>query len=141
MIIQLDSADPASTQGARHSLATLASSWGHDITDMPEDTSAMAGAGQDDRKVIDPVAHASLVLSIPSSALAALDLADRIRRRRRAQELIAGCPATRRQTYRSDRAARVAPADADRDVLDGLVERVHGCPVPARDGRPAQPGR
>ena len=34
------------------------------------------------------VSMASLVLSIPSAALAVADLADRIRKRRRAQELI-----------------------------------------------------
>jgi hypothetical protein len=39
-------------------------------------------------KAIDPVAVASLVLSIPSAALAVADLADCIRKRRRAADLI-----------------------------------------------------
>jgi hypothetical protein len=38
--------------------------------------------------VIDPVSVAALVVSIPSAALAVLDLADRIHKRRRAKELI-----------------------------------------------------
>lgn len=53
-------------------------SWGHDISEVPEGTSAIASAGQDDRKAVDPAALASLTLSIPFSALAVLHLADRI---------------------------------------------------------------
>lgn len=40
------------------------------------------------RKAIDPVAVAALVMSIPGAVLAALDLADRIAKRRRAKKLI-----------------------------------------------------
>ena len=85
MIIQLDSPDSASMQAAKRSISMLASSWGHDITGTSASTPAPARAGHDDRKVIDPAALVSLALSIPSSALAVLDLADRIRKRRRAQ--------------------------------------------------------
>ena len=49
---------------------------------------AEAAVDHDGGKVIDPVSVAALVVSIPSAALAVLDLADRIRKRRRAQELI-----------------------------------------------------
>ena len=42
----------------------------------------------DERKVIDPISLAALILSIPSAALAVLDLADRMRKRHRAQQLI-----------------------------------------------------
>jgi len=90
MIIQLDSATAETTGAARHSLEALARSWGHEITADAMDAAAAGpghGAG-DDGKVIDPVAVASLVLSIPSAALAVADLADRIRKRRRAADLI-----------------------------------------------------
>jgi hypothetical protein len=49
---------------------------------------AAASASDDDRRTIDPVALASLVCSIPSTALAVADLAYRIGKRRRAKELI-----------------------------------------------------
>jgi hypothetical protein len=68
---------------ARDSLRSLARDWGHDITE----TQAPAGRVRDARN-IDPVAVASLALSLPSAALAVADLADRIRKRRRAAELI-----------------------------------------------------
>ena len=50
------------------------------------------------RKAVDPIAVASLILSIPPFILAVVDLADRIEKRRRAQKLIAG--ANRLQTER-----------------------------------------
>jgi hypothetical protein len=53
------------------------------------DGTALVGVGRrDEDKAVDPVALASLVLSLPSAALAVADLADRIRKRRRAAELI-----------------------------------------------------
>jgi hypothetical protein len=85
MIIQLDSATTESTGAARHSLEELARSWGHKITEAPTETTT---ADRDDGKAIDPAAVASLVLSVPSAALAVADLADRIRKRRRAADLI-----------------------------------------------------
>jgi len=88
MIIYLDSPDIARMQAARRSLGTLASSWGHEITDTSVGEPAVTGASHDDHKVVDPVALVSMALSIPSSGLVVLDLADRIRKRRRAQELI-----------------------------------------------------
>ena len=48
------------------------------LDDLPEDA----------RKAIEPIALAALILSIPSAALAVWDLADRIKKRRRAQTLI-----------------------------------------------------
>ncbi len=62
----------------------LAVSWGHEITDTPGATAAVGPDG----KALDPVALASLAVSLPSAALAVADLADRIRKRRRAAELI-----------------------------------------------------
>ena len=88
MIIQLDSATTDNADAARRSLEELARSWGHEITQAPAEATSAARPGHDDGKAIDPVAVASLVLSIPSAALAVADLADRIRKRRRAAELI-----------------------------------------------------
>ena len=76
---------------ARRSLEDLARGWGQEIVPAPAQAAAPAGPGHgpgDDGKVIDPVAVASLVLSLPSAALAVADLADRIRKRRRAADLI-----------------------------------------------------
>jgi hypothetical protein len=86
MIIQLESASTEHTQAARRSLEVIAQNWGIEITETP---AAAAGTShQDDGKVIDPASLATLVLSIPPAALAVLDLADRIHKRRRAAELI-----------------------------------------------------
>ena len=86
MIIQLESASTEHTQVARRRLEAIAHSWGTEITETP---AAAAGTiHDDDRKVIDPASLATLMLSIPPAALAVLDLADRIHKRRRATELI-----------------------------------------------------
>lgn len=86
MIIQLDGT-PASTAAAQRALQALARNWGQDTTQVP--AGASAGTSRDDPgKALDPVSLTALVLSIPSTALAVADLADRIRKRRRASELI-----------------------------------------------------
>ena len=87
MIIQLEGVTGEDTDAARRSLQALARSWGQEITEAPAETASRA-ASHDDNKIIDPVSIASLILSIPGAALAVADLADRIRKRRRAQELI-----------------------------------------------------
>ena len=87
MIIQLESATAEETGRARRSLEELARSWGEEITDTHA-APAAGSARHGDGKGIDPVALATLAVSIPSAALGALDLADRIRKRRRAGELI-----------------------------------------------------
>ncbi|MGH3922169.1 MAG: hypothetical protein ACRDTT_04750, partial [Pseudonocardiaceae bacterium] len=76
-----------------------------------------------ERKAIDPVSVAALILSIPSAALAVLDLADRMRKRQRAQQIIA-----KAGELRADRNAQASivtvrgaiPLDAMRpdDLLD-----------------------
>lgn len=89
MIIQLEGVTGEDTDAARRSLQALARSWGQEITEAPaEAATASRAASHDDNKIIDPVSIASLILSIPGAALAVADLADRIRKRRRAQELI-----------------------------------------------------
>jgi len=85
-MIKLESATAEDTGAAKRSLEALARSWGQQITEGPAQETAAAGVTpHDDRKVVDPVTVASLVVSIPPAALAVLD---RIRKRRRARELI-----------------------------------------------------
>jgi hypothetical protein len=48
------------------------------VTEMPDA----------DRKVIDPISLAALILSIPSAVLAVIDIADRLTKRRKAQAVI-----------------------------------------------------
>ncbi|MDQ2883672.1 MAG: hypothetical protein M3Y48_21575 [Actinomycetota bacterium] len=88
MIIQLESATAENVEASRRNLEALAHSWGHEMIKAPASTPDAAAAAGNDDKVIDPVSLAALVLSIPSAALAVLDLADRIHKRRRAKELI-----------------------------------------------------
>jgi len=89
MIIHVDSATTENAEAARRSLEALAHDWGYQIAEVPAETATVARTTDRDReKGIDPVSVASLVLSIPSAALAVQDLADRIRKRRRAKHLI-----------------------------------------------------
>jgi len=88
MIIQLDSATAENVEAARRTLEALAHSWGHEMREAPANTPEAAAAARNDDKVIDPVAVAALVVSIPSAALAVLDLTDRLHKRRRAKDLI-----------------------------------------------------
>jgi hypothetical protein len=88
MIIQVDSDTAEDIEAARQDLAALARSWGHEMADARPHTSGAAGVTRSDDKAIDPIAITALVLSIPSAALAVLDLTDRIQKRRRAKELI-----------------------------------------------------
>jgi hypothetical protein len=88
MIIQLESATADNVEAARRNLEALAHSWGHDMAKAPANTPEAAVATRNNDKVIDPVAVAALVVSIPSAALAVLDLTDRLHKRRRAKELI-----------------------------------------------------
>jgi hypothetical protein len=90
MIIQIEGATAEDVAAARRSLETVAHGWGHEIAEVPAGSTAAAAEPphHDHDKAIDPVALTSLVLSIPSAALAVQDLADRIRKRRRAKELV-----------------------------------------------------
>jgi len=85
MIIQVDSRSAENAEAARSSLQALARDWGCEVAEAPPETAATTDR---DERIIDPVSVASLVLSIPSAALAVQDLADRIRKRRRAKDLI-----------------------------------------------------
>jgi len=88
MIIQLEGPATGNTQAAQRSLEALARRWGYEITQAPAGALPPATSHDENSKVIDPVSVAAAVLSIPSAALAVLDLADRIHKRRRASELI-----------------------------------------------------
>jgi len=87
MIIRIDGGDASEVEAARRELDTLVIRWGHHLDQRHADPAPPASADDHDRGV-DPVAVAALVVSLPSAALAALDLADRIRARRRARDLI-----------------------------------------------------
>src|SRR5690242_11880404 len=88
MIIHIDSVTAENAETAKRSLEALARDWGCEIVQAPAETATAAGTTGRDEKGLDPVAVTSLVLSIPPAALAVQDLADRIRKRRRAKELI-----------------------------------------------------
>jgi len=86
VIVRLEGADRAEIDAAGQEIVELACGWGQVASEVPAEEATRAD--REGGKVVDPVAVASMVLSIPSAALAVGDLADRIRKRRRAQELI-----------------------------------------------------
>ncbi|MER6441205.1 hypothetical protein ABT275_33180 [Streptomyces sp. NPDC001185] len=81
MIIESVGAD---VEAAWKSIAALTSSWGYQTEPVP----TAEPANDPDAKGVDPVAVTSLIVSIPSAMLAVADIVDRIRKRRRAGELI-----------------------------------------------------
>jgi hypothetical protein len=88
MLIQLEGATAGEVQAARRSLQDLARSWDQDLTPALASATPATRIGPEDGKAIDPVSLATLVVSLPSTALAAMDLVSRIGKRRRAEELI-----------------------------------------------------
>jgi hypothetical protein len=74
----------ANVEAAGKSVAALTSNWGYQTEPAP----TAEPASDSDTKGVDPVAVASLIVSIPSAMLAVADIADRIHKRRRASELI-----------------------------------------------------
>ena len=125
MIIQLRG--PAENVAAgRRGLEALAESWGEEIAEAPAEATASGGTVGYQWKGSDPASWAAVVLSIPSAALAVADLADRIRKRRRAKELIdqaqqlADQQVTVRLVSRS-RTVEVRTLDPDR-LLDLLAD-------------------
>lgn len=81
----------ADVQGAADAVETLINSWDTDVTVSRRPTPPRA----DEDKVVDPVSVAALVLAIPSAVLAVADLADRIKKRRRAKQLVDQAKAVR----------------------------------------------
>jgi hypothetical protein len=88
VIIQLEGPATGNMEAAQRSLEALAHSWGYETAEASAEALTAATSHDEDSKVIDPVSVAAAVLSVPSAALAVLDLADRIHKRRRARELI-----------------------------------------------------
>lgn len=88
MIIHIESATTAGRESAKATLDELIGEWGYRVRETPLSTTASGNPARENDKSVDPVALAALIVSIPSAALAVTDLADRIRKRRRAQDLI-----------------------------------------------------
>jgi hypothetical protein len=91
MIIRVDGGSAEEVAAARRDLQGVVSGWGVEVAEVP--VKAAGGARADDHVgKVDLVALAALVssaaLAIPATALAVGDLADRMRKRRRAKELI-----------------------------------------------------
>lgn len=90
----IDFAGPGA-EAARESIAAVTAGWSHPA-DTTASTATVAGS---DAKGIDPAAVTSSLLSVPSAVLAVADIADRIRKRRRAGELI---ERARQMSHRAD---------------------------------------
>jgi hypothetical protein len=88
VIIEIEGHTVEEVTAAQHGIGELARDWGHETTVLPSDAPSATRTSPSEDKAIDPVSVTALVLSIPSAALAAIDLADRIHKRRRAQQLI-----------------------------------------------------
>jgi hypothetical protein len=105
MIIEIVGAEAEAT---RKSIAAVTASWGYPATTTQSTTTVTSP----DIKGIDPVAVTSLLLSFPSAMLAVADIADRIRKRRRAGELIEQA----RQLSTQHTTARLVRADRSVDL-------------------------
>lgn len=88
MIIKFVGATDQNVKAAEQSLAAVTSSWGYQPEPAPRTIPAERPSTGPGTKDIDPVALASLIVSIPSAMLAVADITDRIRKRRRAHDLI-----------------------------------------------------
>jgi hypothetical protein len=89
MIIQVEGASAGDVAEAKRSLADLARDWGVTVAETaPPETKAKDPAHHGGYRGIDPIALVSLIVSLPSTVLAVADLADRIKKRKRAKDLI-----------------------------------------------------
>jgi hypothetical protein len=114
--------EPDEVDAAVSQLTAVTSEWGEGVS--------VASAGQDDlsdaeRKVVDPVSLAALIISIPSALLAVHDLADRIAKRRRAADLASNAPTqdTTARAYLVIDGHLLALDSADPDQLLDLVNQ------------------
>ncbi|MEW2387063.1 hypothetical protein AB0933_01745 [Streptomyces venezuelae] len=119
MIIEFVGAD---AEAAGKSVAALTTEWGY----PPEPVATAEPAIDPDSKVVDPVAVTALILSIPSAMLAVADIADRIRKRRRAGDLIERAQQLRAQQatarlVREDRSVDLATLTPDQ-LLDLIAD-------------------
>lgn len=88
MIIRIESDTTAGLASAKVSLEELIGGWGYRVRETSLSASDSGEPARENEKSVDPVAIAALIVSIPSAALAVTDLADRVLKRRRAQDLI-----------------------------------------------------
>lgn len=119
MIIEFVGAD---VEAAEKSVAALTASWGY----QPEPAPTAKPATGPDTKGVDPLALTSLIVSIPSTMLAVADITDRIRKRRRAAELIERAQQLRTQQatarlVREDRSIDLATLTPDQ-LLDLIAD-------------------
>lgn len=108
MIIELVGAATENVEAAERSLAALTTSWGYQPQSAPPGQPTISP----DTKVIDPVAVASLIVSIPSAMLAVADITDRVHKRHRANQLIEHA----QQLKDQQAAARLVHADHSIDL-------------------------
>ncbi|MFE7077210.1 hypothetical protein ACFU96_44710 [Streptomyces sp. NPDC057620] len=123
MIIEFVGAD---AEAAGKTIAALTSTWGY-----PTEPAPTAKPVHDpDTKGVDPVAVTSLLVSIPSAMLAVADIADRIHKRRRANELIERA----QQLAAQQAAARLVREDRSIDLAtltpDQLLDLIADEPSP-----------
>jgi hypothetical protein len=115
MKIRLDGESSIDVEAARGDLAELVAGWGHTLTVEPSAKPVPSGSQGRDERVIDPVSLAALIVSLPSATLAVADLVDRIRKRRRAEELI-----DRARRLAAQRVSVVVLAQGAPVVISGL---------------------
>jgi hypothetical protein len=87
MIIQVEGDSAEEVVGAERALMELADEWGLRLHDAASSPAERDRRDRVETRGGDLVALASLIVSLPSAALAVADLADRIIKRRRAKEL------------------------------------------------------
>ncbi|MFF7394551.1 hypothetical protein ACFZAE_39830 [Streptomyces scabiei] len=116
----------ANVEAAGRSITALTSSWGY----QPESAPTAEPADESDTKGVDPVAVTSLVVAIPSAMLAVVDIADRIHKRRRANDLIERAQQLKAQQaavrlVREDRSVDLATLTPDQ-LLDLIADELSG---------------
>jgi hypothetical protein len=87
MIIQVEGSSAEEVVGAERALMELADEWGLRLHDAASSPAERDRRDRVETRGGDLVALSSLIVSLPSAALAVADLADRIIKRRRAKEL------------------------------------------------------
>lgn len=84
--IAVRSDDADRLEKATGEITSIVDGWGGRV-DVTVNPSLQARASEQE-KFVDPISAAALILSLPGAVLAAMDLADRIAKRRRAKQLI-----------------------------------------------------
>jgi hypothetical protein len=126
MIIRIESDTTSGLTSAKASLDELIDDWGYRARETSLSTPYSGDSGREDEKSVDPVAVAALIVSIPSAALAVTDLADRIRKRRRAQALIDKI----KQDLDGNTAVKLITDDGPRDLSELNSDQILDLPKP-----------